>query len=108
MTASTSCRSGSACQSGTASPPARRTARAASRSSKLPGNVTIPKRTAAGERTAGEADNICSLARSLTRQIYSAVNGEVLDHRIGEQRVGEAVQGLVVDRVGDLQLEVLA
>src|SRR4051812_13190923 len=87
MIASTSCRSGSACQRETASPPARRTARAASRSSKLPGNVTTPIRTG---------------------QTYSAVDREVLDHRVGEQRVGEAVQRLVVDRVGDLQLEVLA
>src|ERR1700743_1106798 len=45
MTASTPRRSWSACQSGTGSAPAYRTARAASVSSSDPGNVTTPIRT---------------------------------------------------------------
>src|SRR5215475_6390787 len=45
MTASTPPRSRSACQSGTGSAPAYRTARAASVSSSDPGNVTTPIRT---------------------------------------------------------------
>src|SRR5580693_5732909 len=48
MTASTPRRPRSPCQSGTASAPARRTARAASRSSSDPGKLTTPIRAVTG------------------------------------------------------------
>src|SRR5688500_1930859 len=88
MTASTSWRSWSPCHRATGSAPARRTARAASTSSRARGKVMTPMRT------------VCS--------VLGEMQFDVLDDRIGQQRLGDLLQlGLVRGAVA-LQHEVLA
>src|SRR3954452_6263086 len=89
MTASTSLRSWSACHSATGSPPARRTARAASTSSREPGKVMTPMRT--GDLSVG-----------------GEVQFDVLDDGVGQQRLGDLLQLGLVGRAVDLEHEVLA
>src|SRR3954447_5521055 len=89
MTASTSLRSWSACHSATGSPPARRTARAASTSSREPGKVSTPIRT-----------------RSLS--VGGEVQFDVLDDGVGQQRLGDLLQLGLVGGAVDVEHEVLA
>ena len=92
-TASTPWRSWSPCQSATASWPPKRTARWASTSSSEPGKVTTPTFTASSTRVVLDVDL------------------EVLDHRVGEQRLGhlgDLGEQVVGDLAVDLELEPLA
>src|SRR3954466_844302 len=89
MTASTSLRSWSACHSATGAPPARRTARAASTSSREPGKVSTPIRT--GSLSVG-----------------GEVQFDVLDDGVGQQRLGDLLQLGLVGSAIDVEHEVLA
>src|SRR5919107_5784702 len=88
--ASTSLRSWSSCQSATGSAPARRTARTASTSSREPGKVMTPMRT----------EGCSSVGRE--------VELDVLDDRVGQQRLGDLRQLGLVGGALDLEDEVLA
>src|SRR3954447_25008204 len=79
----------SACQRATGSPPARRTARAASTSSREPGKVMIPMRMR---------------VRSVVREVQL----DVLDDGVGQQRLGDLLQLGLVGRALDVEDEVLA
>src|SRR5947209_6184252 len=86
-------RSWSACHSATGSPPASRTARAASTSSSDPGKVSTPIRT-------------------MTLFPVASVGGEVqfdvLDDGVGQQRLGDLLQLGLVGGAVDVEHEVLA
>src|SRR3954447_9268296 len=100
MTASTSLRSWSACHRATGSPPARRTARAASTSSREPGKVMTPMRTAV----------LSDLGACYSGGFLLGweVHFDVLDDGVGQQRLGDLLQLRLVRRPGDVEHEVLA
>src|SRR4029453_683184 len=111
MTASTSPSSVSACQSGTAVAPASRTARAASRSSRVPGKVTTPilapaKRGSAATATASPIRGIDVISGLDDLDVDN-----ILDHRVGQEGLC-GLTGLGQDSVGHLavnrQFETLA
>src|SRR5690242_101263 len=124
MTASTPRRSRSACQSGTGSAPAYRTARAASVSSSDPGNVTTPIRTLEVYPQAASPQETSQVrqhgrsgaglrgrpADALAAGSLRGMEGEFLDHGIGEQLAGKFLdrrQGGAVGRPVELKLEPL-
>src|SRR5919112_491539 len=110
-TASTSPSSVSPCQSPTAVPPARRTARAASRSSRVPGEVTTPIRAPARRGSAATAIASPIRGSSVMSGLDDLDVNDVFDHRVGQEGLcgiaclGQDVLGhLAVDR----QFETLA
>src|SRR5690349_16746850 len=87
-TASTSPSPVSPCQSSTAVAPARRTARAASRSSRVPGKVTTPIRAPARRGSAATAVASPIRGSSVISGLDDLNVDDVLDHGVGQEGFG--------------------
>src|SRR5688572_15158860 len=108
MTASTSPSEVSACHSETGVPPASWTARAASRSSSVPGKVMTPIFAPASLRAPGASAATATASPIRGSSVISGLDDlnvdDVLDHRVGQQGLG-GFPGLGQDVFGHLAVD---